>query len=438
MSSDPRRGPEQCAFADATRRQLLQLAITAPIALANVGRAEAAPSLEFPPAAFDATHDSALIWVCGDRAMRVRVDVGEDAPGAPVTGSPAVSLSKASDYCSAVRLAQLQPGKAWTYRVVDADSGKPLADPGRFKTAPAGAAPFSFAFSADMEESYRPFKLFDVIDARQPDFFLHLGDTIYADHPKKEFSPSLSHYRRRHAGNRKDRHLQRFMARHVTYAIWDDHETENSCHGGHPNMESALQVFREFWPCQAVNPAALYRQFSWAGVDFFILDTRRFRSPQTMADGADKTMLGATQKSWLMSGLKASTAPFKFIVTSVPFHGGGEDTWGVYKTERDEISRLILNEKIGGTIFLTGDYHLARDWTNARTGLREFMAGPIASFTLYQRTPSARERYAKAGTFHYGDGYNFGLWRVDPAAGKAKLEFVGAGGESLAQIELAA
>jgi len=64
------------------------------------------------------------------------------------------------------------------------------------------------------------------------------------------------------------------------------------------------------------------------------------------------------------------------------------------------------------------------------------MAGPIASFVHYQRTPSARDRYVKAGTFHYGDGYNFGMWRVDPAAGKAKLEFVGAGGESLFQSEL--
>jgi alkaline phosphatase D len=267
---------------------------------------------------------------------------------------------------------------------------------------------------------------------------MHLGDTVYADHPRGQFSPSVSHYRRKHSANRKDQHLQRFLARCVTYAIWDDHETENDCNSQNPHMEKGFQVFKEYWPCKAVDAGAFYRQFTWAGVDFFVLDTRRFRSQQTMPDGPGKTMLGAAQKDWFKERLKASRAPFKFIITSVPFHGGSVDSWGPFKTERDELARFIRNENIGGTIFLTGDYHLARDWTNAKTGLREYMAGPIASFTNYRNTPGNRDRYEKAGTFHYGDGYNFGLWRVDPAAGKAKLEFIGAGGETMFQTELTA
>jgi phosphodiesterase/alkaline phosphatase D-like protein len=114
------------------------------------------------------------------------------------------------------------------------------------------------------------------------------------------------------------------------------------------------------------------------------------------------------------------------------------DTWGSYRTERDEITKFIRGEKIAGVIFLTGDYHLARDWSNAKTGLREFMAGPIASFTHYKNNPDARARYEKAGTFHYGDGYNFGLWRIDPAAGKARLEYIDAAGKTLFQTELSA
>jgi hypothetical protein len=62
-----------------TRRQFLRLATAAPLALANTRQADAASSLAFLPAAFDATHDSALIWVCGDGAARVRVDFGNDA-----------------------------------------------------------------------------------------------------------------------------------------------------------------------------------------------------------------------------------------------------------------------------------------------------------------------------------------------------------------------
>ncbi|HXK28128.1 MAG TPA: alkaline phosphatase D family protein [Candidatus Binatia bacterium] len=426
-------------FSDAiSRRQFLRLATAAPLALANVRLAHAVPSLAFLPAAFDATHDSVLIWVRGDEAARVRVDFGNDAAPAQLTTGPSVALTKDTDYCATIPLNQLAPGRTWIYRIVDADSGKLLSEPARFRTAPTGAEPFTFAFSADMEESYQPFKIFDVIDSKQPDFFLHLGDIIYADHPKKSFRPSVSHYRSKHAANRKDLHLQNFSARYVTYAIWDDHETEDNCNSLNPHMEDALKVFKEYWPCKAVDAAALYRQFTWAGIDLFILDTRRFRSQQQMPDGSDKTMLGTAQKSWFKDRLKASTAPFKFIITSVPFHGGGTDTWGSYAAERGELVRFIRDEKISGTIFLTGDYHLVRDWTNAKTGLREYMAGPIASFTQYEHEPKARARYEKAGTFHYGDGYNFGLWRIDPAAGKARLEFIDAGGKTLFQTELSA
>ena len=422
-----------------SRRQFLRLASAAPLALAHMSHAGAASSIGIRSGAFDATHDSVLIWLKGEEAITARVDYGIEGDSTQIIRGPSATLAPDTDYCATIPLAQLAQGKSWTYRIVDAESGKPLSDLSCFKTAPTNPEPFVFAFSADTDESYQPFKLFDVIDAKQPDFFLHLGDTVYADVPvRKPFSPTVSHYRSKHAVNRKDPHLQKFIARHVTYAIWDDHETEDNCHGNHPYMERALQVFKEYWPCKTVDPAALYRQFSWSGIDFFILDTRRFRSQQTLADGSDKTMLGASQKSWLKERLKASKAPFKFIITSVPFHGDRADTWVSYRTESNELTGFIRGEKITGIIFLTGDYHLARDWSNPKSGLKEFMAGPIASVTHYQYKPDARAHYEKAGTFHYGDGYNFGLWRVDPASGKAKLEFIGAGGETLFQTELMA
>jgi alkaline phosphatase D len=324
------------------------------------------------------------------------------------------------------------------YRVVESQTGAPLSRVGRFRTAPVSPRPFTFAWSADMDEAYKPFRLFDAIGAKNPEFFLHLGDTIYADLPRKEFYPSIPHYRRKHANNRRDPHLQQFLLRHSTYAIWDDHETDNNCHGGHPNMAEGLQVFREYWPCLPAGSDGLYRRFTWAGVDFLILDTRRFRSPHAEQEGPAKSMLGTVQKQWLLDALESSRSPFKFIVTSVPFQGGGEDTWGNYKTERSEIASFIRERKIGGVVFLTGDYHLARDWTNPKAGFREYMAGPIASFVHYRHNPAARDRYEKAATFHYGDGYNFGLVRVDPTTGKAAIEFIDADGKTLHALEFTA
>ncbi len=398
-------------------------------------QAHPAVSLPFQPAVFDVTADSALVCVAGNGGGHVVIELGTDEAFLP-TATRRVTLPPLEperNHLATGRIDGLEPDRTWFYRILDAQ-GPVISRVGRFRTAPASPRPFSFAFTADMDEAYRPFRLFDQIGARNPEFFLHLGDTIYADLPRVQFRPSVSHYRRKHANNRGDAHLQQFLLRHATFATWDDHETDNNCHAGHPHMGEGRQVFREFWPCRNVAEDGLYRRFSWAGVDFFMLDTRSYRSPQTVADDAAKTMLGAAQKQWFMEGLAASKAPFKFIITSVPFQGGGEDTWGSYKTERNEISALIRGNRIGGVVFLTGDYHLARDWSLPKAGFHEFMAGPIGSFVHYMRTPSARDRYEKSGTFHHGDGYNFGMVHVDPAAHSAQVEFVDRNGVTLGKV----
>jgi len=397
-----------------------------------------AASLAFQPGTFEVTSDSATVWARGDGAARVVIEISADEKITAPRRSEPVALDAARGFAAAVRIGGLEPDQVWYYRVVDAQSGSPLARTGRFRTAPTAPRPFAFAWTADMDEAYKPFRLFDAIGARNPEFFLHLGDSIYADLPRKTFNPSVAHYRRKHATNRADTHLQQFLLRHPTYAMWDDHETDNNVHGGHPNMGEAMQVFREYWPCNPAGPDGLYRRFSWAGVDFLMLDTRRFRSPQADAEGPAKTMLGAAQKQWLLGALESSKAAFKFIITSVPFQGGGQDTWGNYRTERNEISAFIRERNVGGVVFLTGDYHLARDWSNPKAGFREFMAGPIATFVHYSRNEEARARYEKSGTFHYGDGYNFGLVRVDPVARKAEIEYVDVEGKTLKVIEFSA
>ena len=401
------------------------------LALGNSLTGFGAPTLEFAPATFDVSAESALIWVRGRGVLRAGIQFGTDASLGQSRVGQSVDLSPENDFTAVIPLDGLTPGVAWYYRIVDAGTGLPLSDIGRFRTAPTSSAKFSFAWSADMDEAYKPFRLYDVIAAQEPDFFLNLGDTVYADLPARQFWPSLGHYRRKHAAIRDDAHLQKFMRSHATFATWDDHETENDCDGGNANMDVAMRVFREFWPCRSFSSDGLYRRFVWAGVDFLILDTRRFRAPQSSPDGPGKSMLGAVQKEWFLDALRSSAAPFKFIATSVPFHGGGADTWASYATERDEIARFILEHKIRGVVFLTADYHLARDWTSPRTGLKEYMAGPIASFSAYRRTPAARERYQRSGAFHYGDGPNFGFVRVDPLAERADVNFVDAEGRGL-------
>lgn len=421
-----------------SRRAFLRTTVAGAGALLMPRRAGAASALSIQPAAFEVTADAALIWVAGEAGAELAIDVGADEALGMPRRIPVVGLNKETDFTGAAVLDGLESDRVWFYRVVDAKSGSAVSRVGRFRTAPSSPRPFTFAWSADMDEKYQPFRLFDVIAAREPEFFLHLGDTIYADLPRAQFNPSVRHYRAKHRTNRRDSHIQQFMLRHPTYAIWDDHETDNNCHSGHPHMVEARQVFREYWPCRSVTNDGLYRRFSWAGIDFLMLDTRSFRSAHTLEDGPGKTMLGSAQKQWFFDALGASTAPFKFVMTSVPFQGGGTDTWASYRAERNEIMAFMRSQKIGGVVFLTGDYHLARDWSNPKAPFREFMAGPIGSFVHYQHTPAARDRYEKAGTFHYGDGYNFGMVQVDPGARSARVSFIDHNGKTMHTVEITA
>jgi alkaline phosphatase D len=57
----------------------------------------------------------------------------------------------------------------------------------------------------------------------------------------------------------------------------------------------------------------IYRSFRWGkAMELFLLDTRQYRDPN------GRTMLGKTQKKWLLDKVSRSIALFKFIATSCP------------------------------------------------------------------------------------------------------------------------
>lgn len=395
-----------------------------------------AATLAFAPAVFDVQADRALIWLSANDELRVHVRWGL-TPDALTHKSAELLLDKVRDFTGHVTLQGLPAGATVHFRAFVGD--KALPDSGRFNTPRKAGQNFVLAFSGDMEEKYKPFRIFDAITAAKPDYFVHLGDTVYADHPKRDFTPTLAHYRRKHATIRADRPLQAFMSQCATYAIWDDHEIENDAHGGLPQLPVAEQVFREYWPCASVEKTGLYRAVSLAPeVDLIILDTRRFRSVQAMADGPEKTMLGTRQKQWFLDRLKRSKATFKIVATSVPFNGGSQDAWGNYKTERDEVVDFIKRENIANVVMISADYHFAREWSNKRTGIHEFTAGPLASLRTFDKSPEARERHSKGPHFVFGDDFNFGLLSYDGARNTLTVAYRDSVGKSLFEAAILA
>ena len=381
-----------------------------------------AASLSFGPASFDVTPTSALVWLRASAGAQVRVEYGTSASLAGATMTTPVLATEATDNTVVSHLVGLTPDTEYFYRGVVSDGG---GDPvtgtiGRFRTPPTGPREFQFAWSGDMEAGHRPFALLDHVTALRPDFFVMVGDTMYADVPKEEFVASLAHYRAKHRENRDDGPLQRMLAAVPVVAIWDDHEVQNDFDRTHPALTEGRQAFREYWPVRS--PDTLYRRVAWTpAADVFVLDCRSYRSPKANPDGPAKTMLGPAQKAWLKDGLAASKATFKFLVSSIPFLlPGRPDSWSSYTTERRELVEFIRRERLRNVVVLSADIHLALDYE--KNGIREFVAGPIGAWQHCRDGGPRRQALERTGRFFVCDTMNFGVIVVRPDATPARIE----------------
>jgi alkaline phosphatase D len=347
-----------------------------------------------------------------------------------------------------VRLDDLAPATRYRYTVVQNSDRVE----GGFTTAPlAGeAARVTFLWSGDLGGGglCRPangdYRIFRAMARHPADFFLFVGDTMYADVPcGSDKAPgagsraaSLAQFRARHRYHREDPAFQDFLRRTPVYAIWDDHEVKNNFAGpGEPLMPIGRQAFLDYWPVVAGDDATrLYRNVRWGSLlEVFILDTRQYRSSNAMLDGPTKTMLGATQRQWLLDAVPASTATWKVIVSSVPLSvptGRPErrDGWSNasvfgfapengtgFVTERDAILRHFRQRGVRNLIIVAADVHhaeLIRHQPYSDWAFHEFIAGPLSAPT--GRPRPLDQRLGPRTLFAQGGLYNFGEVTIDP------------------------
>ncbi|KAK0553939.1 hypothetical protein OC844_006236, partial [Tilletia horrida] len=154
-----------------------------------------------------------------------------------------------------------------------------------------------------------------------------------------------------------------------------------------------------------LDPGEKYYTFRYGDSAFFVLDTRKLRSPASDADSESKTMIGEYQKDALMRWLGAvnTTATFKFVVSSVPFNtlwggpldwDGQYDTWSAYFTERQQI--LDVLQYVPNVVVLSGDRH-----EFASVGLRqtvtEFSTSPLSNQHVLRASARSCRTYPSAG-----------------------------------------
>jgi alkaline phosphatase D len=183
------------------------------------------------------------------------------------------------------------------------------------------------------------------------DFMLFLGDFIYVDLPKR-FGFTPEHYRRLYRQVYSSPSWSTSLLSLPWLHAYDDHEITNDWSANETGIyKDAIESYMHYQ--HPVNPdpvvdGGTYYTFQHGDVDFFVMDTRRYRSPALMADGPEKTMLGTAQRRDLEAWLQKDKR-WKVIVSSVPFTRNfrgpsSKDSWAGYLWERQS-----LLERMWGT-----------------------------------------------------------------------------------------
>jgi alkaline phosphatase D len=365
----------------------------------------------------DVTSDGAIIWLRAEPGSEVVLHYSNERSFNRFSSAGPFRVNKEADHTAKIELQKLDPGTTYFYYA--AVAGKKPGYLASFLTAPApsDAAKVSFCFSGDTRESYQPFTIMNAVRAQRPDFFLHLGDTIYADFGGQ--ARKLSDFWAKYRANRNDPATQLCFFETSTYVVWDDHEVINNFFAGNPLVSIGRKAFFDYWPIRRHpdDGDRIYRSFRWGrAIELFLLDTRQYRDPGT------GSMLGNAQKEWLFERLAASSAIFKFVATSVPMAGGGIDRWDGYPAERAELLRFLREKRITGVVFLSADLHYAAVTSVPKShGLKDITAGPLAA-PLNRVTNG----YAPRFDFFLAENFNFAKITVDPAVkpAQALVEFI--------------
>jgi len=255
------------------------------------------------------------------------------------------------------RLIHLKPGTEYEFEVIVAGKGN-LAWNGKFRTPPEAGkgSKTKLAVTSCMDYGDNPIQpSWFLMLAEKPDLHLMIGDNVYANTTDREKLWNM------HLDQRRVVEFAAVMRNVPTFAMWDDHDYgPNNSDGTLPGKERSLVSFKELFANPGAGtpetPGAFYR-FAWGDVDVFMLDGRYHRSPDDAPNDDKKRMLGDAQMKWLAAGLKASKAKFKVIASGSTLTASRDDGWRIYDYDRKRLYESIMQQKIPGVVYLSGDIH---------------------------------------------------------------------------------
>jgi alkaline phosphatase D len=412
------------------------------------------PQIPFGVQSGDITNNSVIIWSRSDRAARMIVECAttESFTNAQKIIGPAALEN--SDFTARLDLQNLPAGQRIFYRVSfqDLRDSKVFSAPvlGSFKTAPTQNRDVSFVWGGDVcgqgwgiNPDFGGMKIYEAMRRLQPDFFLHSGDTIYADNvilpevkledgtiwknlttpEKSKVAETLDEFRGAHRYNLLDENFRRFNSQVPMLAQWDDHEVRNNWYPGQILDDPKYTVksidllaargrraFLDYMPMRfdPLDPERIYRAYNYGPlVDVIMLDERSYRGRNTpnnqTTQNDDTKFFGSAQINWIKQRLANSKAVWKVIASDMPigiivkdgrtdyeaFANGNGAALG-RELELAELLRFIKQRKIKNVVWLTADVHYCAahyyDPAQAQftdfTPFWEFVAGPLNAGTF--------------------------------------------------------
>lgn len=411
---------------------LLPSVLQAQAAPAAIVREALRPEMPFGVQAGDPLADRAVVWTRADRPARLWVEWSTTASFANPQRVRGPHLLETSDFTGHVDLQGLPAGQEIFYRAIlqDLRNERVLSEPaaGHLRLPPAAAArprDVRFVWSADtagqgfgINEAWGGMKIYEQIRRQNPDFFLHTGDTIYADGPilpevkavdgttwtnrttqeTSKVAETLDEFRGRYRYNLLDAHVRRMSQEVAQIWQWDDHEVVNNWSDSKSLVADprytetnvpllvarAARAFLDYAPMRHFGGAEaerVYRHLPQGPLlDVFVIDMRSYRGPNShnlqAEENAESALLGRPQLEWLLDGLKRSRATWKVIAADQPLGldiGDGRDVegrarWEAVSNGNDgppggrelEVARLLREIKRAGVhniVWLTGDVH---------------------------------------------------------------------------------
>ena len=433
-----------------SRRRLLAsawgagaLTVLGGVARPYLSRAADRPRITHGVQSGDVSLDGGIVWARADRPSRMIVEAATTESFRDIIRVVSADALPDSDFTAKVLLDRLPAGQDIFYRVRFHEIAEPMiaGEPqvGRFRMAPTTRRNVSFVWSGDtaggwgIDESRGGMRTYATMLANRPDFFVHCGDTIYAECPlgpeqklpngevwrnvvteeKSRVAETLADYRGNYKYNLLDRNLRAFNAEVAMFAQWDDHEVTNDWWPGMPLRVGDADItalaargcraFHEFMPTRqfAAERGRIYRKIAYGPLlDVFMLDMRSYRGPN--GDGKQDSygpaahFLGPQQIAWLKRELAASRATWKVIAADLPIGVTSYDAAAQgdgpplgRELEIADLLSFIKRAGVRNTVWITADMHYtaAHYYDPNRAVFQdfelfwEFMSGPIHAGT---------------------------------------------------------